>query len=1189
MSLTLTAEDHEKQEQILVDALSNFFDPVWYRTRYPDTASSHLDPIRHYIRFGLVEQRDPNRFFDCAWYSEHYPDVAAGGTHPLLHYLTSGAVELRNPHPRFDARYYVEEHPDAAANPLLYHIRVGSHLGYLTERPIDIQDYLPSERTAPPTPEAVVADVVIPIYRGLEETRTCLRSVLAAPCATLGRIIVVEDRSPEPALVRWLGELEAEGRIVLLRNQRNQGFVRSANRGIEAAGDHDVVLLNSDTEVPAGWLDRLAAHAYAEPRIASVSPFSNNATICGYPDNIGGPIAFGLGPRTLDEACRSANRGRWVDVPTTVGFCMYIRRAALNEIGPLDADRFQEGYGEENDFCLRASASGWRHRHACDTFVYHRGSVSFGKKVGKLTERAMRLLEERFPGYARLIAHHVAADAVTPFRYALTANLFRNSGLPVILAISHNLGGGVTRDIDRLVERFAGKAHFLLLQATERGASLTVPALPRHPELSLPAERIGDLIRVLRSMGVSRVHIHHLVGMDMDIRDLVHRIGVPFDLTLHDYYTICPQTTLLPFPAGMYCGEPDVSSCNSCISARPSHGARDIVTWRGEHSWLLLDADRVFCPSNDALARLRRYGLAKKAMLAPHEAVEAEPWKLRRMPRIAGKLRIAVLGVLAEHKGASAVAALAAVMDRRATEIHVIGYTEAGFPAHALKRLKVTGRFAEPDLAPLIEKVDPHVIWFPAAWPETFSYTLSAAIDSGRPIVATSIGAFVERLEGRPNTWMVPPDTSPQDCAALFRGIAATLNGAPLPLVAPVRRPVADFYADQYLAPPPSAAGIVRRERTVAVVAERYNTGTPTPCGYIRLIQPLSHPATGAGGRLLLADARSVLNYRPDVIVTQRHAVPSVEAAEALIDHARRAGSALVYDLDDDLLNIPPRHANAAELRPLAGVVRLMLERADAVWVSTPALKERVAGIRADALVVENRLDERLWTGTTPRHEFVDAPVRILCMGTSTHDGDYAIIEPALARLSATYHDRLVIDILGMTTSTQIPERLRRLGPPPQGSRSYPGFAAWLSQYQPCWHIGLAPLADIPFNRCKSAIKTLDYTGLGLAILASDVTPYQGSLADGTAGCLLPNDPDAWFAALDWLVRDQRQRRAFAAAGQAAFAARGTLAGHADAWRDAWARVFPASSLRNPGLGIDSTHETSDRIGRKRRRSSRGT
>ncbi len=186
-----------------------------------------------------------------------------------------------------------------------------------------------------------------------------------------------------------------------MRNRRNQGFVASANIGIQKAGTHDVVLLNSDTEVPRGWLQRLAGHAYAKPRVASVSPFSNNATICGYPCIAGGPPAFGLGVAELDAACQAANAGRSVALPTTVGFCMYIRRAALADIGPFDAETFGRGYGEENDFCLRASARGWQHLLAADTFVYHEGSVSFGANASAAAERGMTLLRERYPNYAR--------------------------------------------------------------------------------------------------------------------------------------------------------------------------------------------------------------------------------------------------------------------------------------------------------------------------------------------------------------------------------------------------------------------------------------------------------------------------------------------------------------------------------------------------------------------------------------------------------------------------------------------------------------------------------------------------------------------------------------------------------------------------------------------------------------------
>src|SRR6478609_8336884 len=104
-------------EAALIRSMASLFDAGWYQQRYPDVVAAKLDPIRHFIRHGLAERRDPNRFFDSAWYVEHYPDVNASGQHPLLHYLSAGASELRNPHPRFDAIYYAAQHPESAANP----------------------------------------------------------------------------------------------------------------------------------------------------------------------------------------------------------------------------------------------------------------------------------------------------------------------------------------------------------------------------------------------------------------------------------------------------------------------------------------------------------------------------------------------------------------------------------------------------------------------------------------------------------------------------------------------------------------------------------------------------------------------------------------------------------------------------------------------------------------------------------------------------------------------------------------------------------------------------------------------------------------------------------------------------------------------------------------------------------------
>ena len=1143
-------------ETAVAQVLSGFFDAAWYLSRYPDVVGAGLDPLRHFMVHGAAEARDPNRWFDSAWYAEHYPDVGTSGANPLLHYLQVGAAELRNPHPRFDAPWYVDQHPEAVTNPLLYHLRVGATQGFLTEKPIRIADYLPSVAAPLPVPPGLTVDIVIPVFKGLAATKRCLNAVLADPDRLPGRIIVIDDQSPEPALSAWLDKLAGQNCIELLRNERNLGFVASVNRGMRAAGTNDVVLLNSDTEVPEGWLPRLAAQAYRDKRIASVSPFSNNATICGYPRNQSSTLPFGRTLHEIDATCRSVNAGRAVALPTTVGFCMFIRRAALDAVGLFDEAAFGRGYGEENDFCLRASARGWQHTLACDVFVYHEGAVSFAAESNARSAAAMDTLTARYPSYLSDVARHVRVDGAGPYRIAVTATLFAQSGLPTILMICHDLGGGVRHHIDRLVGEVAGKANCLLLLATPRGSELSVPAIPGHPVLDLPAERLDDLLRLLRSAKVSRVHIHHLSGMDMDVRTLIDRLGLGFDLTVHDYFGICPQVNLLPWLDGLYCGEPGAAACNACIADRPSHGARDILAWRLEHAWQFREADRVLCPSADVRDRLLRFGLGERALVVPHEPVPAGPWPLRPVKPRNGKLRIALIGILAAHKGAAMVEAVLEAANTADLEFHLIGDVEDDFPDEARRRLRITGRYREADLPGLLRKTRPHVLWFPASWPETYSYTVSAGIETGLPIVASRIGALPERLEGRPLTWLVDPTFDTAPWLAAFEAARAALD-APIP-VSRDRTPAADFYADRYLAAPSvRKSGLVDLRRpgrtSILVIPERSDNGAFTPCAYIRLLLPLDHAARDGGLDIVVADAASATRYRANIVATQRYASPDPATADALAAHARATGAQLFYDLDDDLLNIPRDHPDAKLLRPKARTVQRMLRHADRVFVSTSVLAGAMRTHGVDVEVVPNALDERLWGQMPPSSSAGphQGPVRILCMGTATHDSDFAMIEPALARMFDTFGGRVQLDMLGFSSRKKLPDWVRRIGMPPTASASYPGFVNWIRQ-QPAWDIGLVPLADTQFNRCKSAIKTLDYAALGLAVLASDVPVYRGSVADGAGGMLVPNTEDAWYGALCRLVRDTDLRRQLGVGASIGFQSSGTLAARSEAWRQAW-------------------------------------
>lgn len=265
-------------------------------------------------------------------------------------------------------------------------------------------------------------NVIVPLYRGEGESRRCLEAVLKATNRSPFELVMVDDASPEPAVSALAREIAQRHGATLLVNEANRGFVHSVNRAMALHPDRDVVLLNSDAEVAHDWLDRLAAHAAKDAKVATVTPFSNNATLCSYPyEGWEGGVPGGLGLARLDALFARVLAGQSIEIPTAVGFCMYIRRAALAQVGPFDEERFGRGYAEENDFCLRAAAAGWKHVLACDVFAFHAGGVSFSKEREALMKAALEKLCAAYPQYQATIEAFQARDPIAESRQRIDA------------------------------------------------------------------------------------------------------------------------------------------------------------------------------------------------------------------------------------------------------------------------------------------------------------------------------------------------------------------------------------------------------------------------------------------------------------------------------------------------------------------------------------------------------------------------------------------------------------------------------------------------------------------------------------------------------------------------------------------------------------------------------------------------
>jgi len=271
--------------------------------------------------------------------------------------------------------------------------------------------------------QPVNPQVIVPVFNAAERLDACLGSLLR----TLGRgdsVLVADDASTDPQVQAILQAFQRRAgfEVTVLRQPENLGFVGNCNVAMAEAGRRDVVLLNSDTETTTGWLARIAACARSDARIASITPWSNNAEICTFPA-LCRALPPPEDPELVARAAVSAGQPQYPDLPTAVGFCMFLRRAALDALGDFDRASFGRGYGEENDWCLRASAHGWRHVLCDDAYVVHHGGASFGPLGLSPGGGALERLNARYPGYNERIARFILDDPLRPRRERIADRL----------------------------------------------------------------------------------------------------------------------------------------------------------------------------------------------------------------------------------------------------------------------------------------------------------------------------------------------------------------------------------------------------------------------------------------------------------------------------------------------------------------------------------------------------------------------------------------------------------------------------------------------------------------------------------------------------------------------------------------------------------------------------------------------
>lgn len=335
-----------------------------------------------------------------------------------------------------------------------------------------------------------------------------------------------------------------------------------------------------------------------------------------------------------------------------------------------------------------------------------------------------------------------------------------------------------------------------------------------------------------------------------------------------------------------------------------------------------------------------------------------------------------------------------------------------------------------------------------------------------------------------------------------------------------------------------------------------YEYGTdsrPHGCAYIRLMLPLGHPSN--------ADALSVTwgeaYARADVVVVDRTWFPGVTpaAAEDLFRRARRDGTRVVYSIDDNLLDLSPEGFNrwpftTEELM----AVRYFARESDGIIVATGPLKERLSRLNQNIHVVPNALDERLWgDDSAPDERPANGRKVIGYMGTQTHDSDLMMILQALRATLRRHAGRVELQLVGAVADRAVLESFEGLPVSTLdvgGNVEYPAFARWMSR-NVRWDLAIAPLEVNTFTRCKSDIKFLDYSILGIPGVYSRGPVYGETVRHLETGYLADNNPRSWDEALELMLTDDALRQRLARAAQDYTLSSRTLRHRAADWRKA--------------------------------------
>ena len=626
--------------------------------------------------------------------------------------------------------------------------------------------------------------IIIPIYNAFEETKACIESVIKYTTIPYD-LYLIDDCSTDVRIRELLSEYELNSNIHIIKNKSNQGFVKNINLGFEITSN-DVVILNSDTEVTPKWLQKLKITAYSRNNMATVTPISNNAGAFSVPkkdeDN---EIDSELGLLATSNIIEKISKKDRIYVPTGNGFCMYIRRDAIYDVGFFD-EIFGMGYCEENDFCMRLLKKNWCHTIDFSTFIYHKHNVSFSSMKDELFEHNREILEEKYPDYKFKLLNLVNSLDFNNLRdnisRTLTSKDKHKFNTKRILYLIHEGTGGTLHTSIDLMKNLPKNIEAYLLSAGSESIKLykfsqitnnnsttgnddeflqhmsLISSWDIKSEYSIKnpfnSEFRKIYFNVLYELKIDLVHIRHLIRHSFDMPYVAKKLGIPVILSFHDFYYVCPSHNLLD-DKEEYCGGhcskvySNSGQCNVSSGLNAPTLKIFVQTWRKQVKEMFDCCDAFVTTSQSAYdIYVEFYPELKDKIfkIIEHGRDVQTPESINNLPVFEENkpIKIVFPGHINANKGASLIKEIKNYDKDNLLEFHYMGNLNSKY---GLEDVGIHhGYYKRSEFCKEINKIKPHFIALLSIWPETYCHTLTEGWACGIPILSLNIGALGERI-----------------------------------------------------------------------------------------------------------------------------------------------------------------------------------------------------------------------------------------------------------------------------------------------------------------------------------------------------------------------------------------------------------------------------------------------------------